>query len=46
MLDELKGDIGARIIIQQNMSDVATVLFPEGKIDIDTKEDYEALKKL
>ena len=45
-LMELKGDIGARIIIQQNMSDVATVLFPEGKIDIDTKEDYEALKKL
>lgn len=43
-LMELKGDIGARNIIQQNMSDVATVLFPEGKIDIDTKEDYEALK--
>ena len=43
-LMELKGDIGARNIIQQNMSDVTTVLFPEGKIDIDTKEDYEALK--
>lgn len=43
-LMELKGDIGARNIIQKNMSDVATVLFPEGKIDIDTKEDYEALK--
>ena len=43
-LMELKGDIGARNIIQENMNDVATVLFPEGKIDIDTKEDYEALK--
>ena len=44
-LMELKGDIGARNIIQQNMNDVATILFPEGKIDIDTKEDYEALKR-
>ncbi len=44
-LMELKGDIGARNIIQQNMNDVATILFPDGKIDIDTKEDYEALKK-
>ena len=41
---KLKGDAGARKIIQQNMNDVATILFPEGKIDIDTKEDYEALK--
>ena len=45
-LMELKGDVGARNIIQQNMSDVGTILFPEGKIDIDTKEDYEALKNL
>ena len=44
-LMEVKGDIGARNIIQQNINDVATILFPEGKIDIDTKEDYEALKK-
>ena len=44
-LMQLKGDIGARNIIQQNMNDVTTILFPEGKIDIDTKEDYEALKK-
>ena len=43
-LTKLKGDVGARNIIQQNMNDVATVLFPEGKIDIDTEEDYEALK--
>lgn len=43
-LAKLNGDIGARNIIQQNMHDVATVLFPEGEIDIDTNEDYEALK--
>ena len=43
-LAKLKGDVGARNIIQQNMNDVETVLFPEGKIDIDTEEDYEALK--
>lgn len=43
-LAKLKGDVGARNIILQNMNDVATVLFPEGKIDIDTKEDYDALE--
>lgn len=43
-LKELKGDVGARNIIQQNMNDVASILFPEGKIDIDTQQDYEALK--
>jgi molybdenum cofactor cytidylyltransferase len=41
----LKGDVGARKIIQQHGDQVATVSFPQGKIDIDTKEDYEALKK-
>jgi len=43
-LAKLKGDVGARNIIQQNMNDVTTILFPEGKIDIDSEEDYEALK--
>jgi molybdenum cofactor cytidylyltransferase len=43
-LMKLEGDAGARNIIQQNMNDVATVSFPEGKIDIDTAEDYDALK--
>lgn len=42
-LAKLNGDVGARNIIQQNMHDVATIQFPEGKIDIDTKEDYDAL---
>ena len=43
-LAKLRGDVGAKNIIQQNMHDVATIQFPEGKIDIDTEEDYEALK--
>lgn len=42
-LMQLKGDVGARKIIQQHSDDVATVSFAKGKIDIDTKEDYEAL---
>ena len=42
-LMELKGDVGARKIIQEYSDEVATVLFAKGKIDIDTKEDYEAL---
>ena len=43
-LMKLSGDAGARKIIQKNMDDVATILFPEGNIDIDTAEDYEKLK--
>ena len=41
----LKGDEGARKIIPQNRDKVETVLFPEGSIDIDKKEDYESLVK-
>jgi molybdenum cofactor cytidylyltransferase len=41
---KLSGDTGARKIIQQNMNDMTTILFPEGEIDIDTEEDYEELK--
>lgn len=41
---QLKGDSGARKIIQQHSDEVATVLFPKGKIDIDTEEDYRLLK--
>ena len=43
-LMKLSGDAGARKIIQKNMNDVGTILFPEGNIDIDTEEDYEKLK--
>lgn len=40
---ELKGDAGARKIIEQRSNDVATVLFKKGNIDIDTEADYKAL---
>jgi molybdenum cofactor cytidylyltransferase len=43
---QLKGDQGAKRIIQNNMGDVAIVDFPEGIMDIDTMEDYEALGNL
>ena len=43
-LMQLKGDVGARKIIQQHQDEVAKLLFTEGKIDIDTKEDYDTLK--
>ena len=39
----LKGDAGARKIIEQRGTDVATVLFKKGNIDIDTEADYKAL---
>ena len=42
-LMKLKGDAGARKIILQHSGEVASVLFPEGKIDIDTRDDYEEL---
>ena len=43
-LMELNGDVGARRIIQRHSDEVATVSFIKGKIDIDTKEDYDALR--
>lgn len=42
-LMDLKGDTGARKLMRQHESLVATVAFPKGIIDIDTKADYEAL---
>ncbi len=39
----LKGDTGARKIIQQHPDDVAKVFFLKGNIDIDTLEDYDNL---
>ncbi len=42
-LMELKGDKGAGKLIADNPDKVATVSFPEGITDIDTKEDYENL---
>ena len=42
-LMELTGDKGARKLIAVNPEKVATVSFPEGITDMDTKEDYEKL---
>jgi molybdenum cofactor cytidylyltransferase len=42
---QLKGEAGARKIIQQHGDEVADVLFPKGSIDIDTPADYDALQK-
>ena len=39
----LKGDAGARKIIEKSETDVATVSFAKGEIDIDTESDYKAL---
>jgi molybdenum cofactor cytidylyltransferase len=41
----LKGDTGAKKIMMQNGGLVATVSFPQGSIDIDTKDDYKALSE-
>ena len=40
---KLKGDVGAKKIIEEHANDVATVYFPNGSIDIDTAGDYELL---
>ena len=40
---DLKGDAGARKIIEQRGTDIATVSFVKGEIDIDTESDYKAL---
>lgn len=44
-LAALKGDEGAKRIVQQHPGHVAIVSFPQGEIDIDTMEDYEGLLK-
>jgi molybdenum cofactor cytidylyltransferase len=40
----LKGDAGAKKIMQQNATQVATVFFELGNIDIDTLQDYTSLE--
>lgn len=45
LLLELNGNEGAKKIIFQHGDDVTTVPFPSGQIDIDTPQDYEALKQ-
>lgn len=44
-LQELEGDTGAKKILLDHNHEVFTVKFPLGDIDIDTREDYEMLRK-
>jgi molybdenum cofactor cytidylyltransferase len=43
-LSALSGDAGARQLLKRYPDDVATVPFPQGNIDIDTEDDFEALQ--
>jgi molybdenum cofactor cytidylyltransferase len=42
---QLKGDTGARGVIQQYANEVEAIPFPQGAIDIDTETDYEQLTR-
>ena len=44
-LKNLKGDQGAKPLIMNHLGQIKFVLFEKGKIDVDTKEDYEQLKR-
>jgi molybdenum cofactor cytidylyltransferase len=41
----LHGDVGAKGLISQHVSEMGFISFPEGSIDIDTKLDYQNLTK-
>jgi len=41
----LKGDVGAKKIIQAHRESVEVLDFPEGVIDLDTPEDYERYRR-
>ena len=41
----LKGDIGAKKLIEKKIQEVVTINFDKGIIDIDTEKDYEDLLK-
>jgi molybdenum cofactor cytidylyltransferase len=43
-LFELSGSEGAKKLLKRYPDDMATIAFPGGEIDIDTKEDSESLK--
>ena len=42
-LEALRGTEGAKRVLRRHRSEIATIPFPEGVIDIDTLEDYQAL---
>jgi molybdenum cofactor cytidylyltransferase len=41
---QLKGDTGARSIVQKHLDSMEAIPFPEGIFDIDTEADYEKIK--
>jgi molybdenum cofactor cytidylyltransferase len=43
---ELRGQSGAKKVIEQNMGSVLVIPFPMGHIDIDTEEDYDRFIKM
>jgi molybdenum cofactor cytidylyltransferase len=43
LLRNLRGDFGAKRIVQTHLSDTITIDFPAGDKDIDTPEDWQAL---
>ncbi len=45
-LMDLKGDAGAKKLIEKHPDSFATVSFPKGNIDIDTAADYAALENI
>ncbi|HET6723180.1 MAG TPA: nucleotidyltransferase family protein, partial [Chitinophagaceae bacterium] len=42
-LMNLKGDVGAKKIVQTHLHDTITIDFPAGNKDIDTPEDWQAV---
>ena len=42
-LQQLTGDEGAKTLVKKHQEDLHTIVFEEGKIDIDTQQDYENL---
>jgi molybdenum cofactor cytidylyltransferase len=40
---QLKGDAGARSVLNKHLDEVEIVSFPQGRLDIDTEEDYQRL---
>lgn len=44
-IKKLRGDQGAKPLIMNHLDQTHFVFFEKGKIDVDTKEDYERLKK-
>jgi molybdenum cofactor cytidylyltransferase len=41
----LKGDVGAKRVLHQHRSEVELIAFPDGALDIDSREDYLELSK-